>query len=964
MNPTYILLTSLLAHPTMDSHREPSFSIPVQEHTLSNGLTVWLNEDHTEHKIIGSLVVRAGAKDSPDTGIAHYFEHIMFKGTDRIGTVDYKSEKPILDEIRKMYDRLSCTSSQAERDRIQKQINELSVQAARYAIPNDFNNLITSYGGSGLNAGTSYDYTVYYNTFTPQYLRQWCILNSERLIHPVFRLFQSELETVYEEKNMYEDQLGAGAMQRVLTRLAAPHPYQYPIIGSTEHLKNPRLSDMEKFFHDYYVAGNMGLILVGDFDAREIVPLLEETFGKIRSGEAPISHREMPVPFKGREKLSVKLPLPFVRAAAMVWRTVPNTHPDALKVSVLGRVLTNSGKTGLLDKLSLEGKLMAAGGMPLTLNEMGVFGVFAMPNLPFGTTRGALKALGKTIRKVKEGNFDDDLFERIKNEVLREHLLKIESVETRSKVLVALFAQGESWKEIDREIEQLRAMQKSDIVQVAQKYLSDNYLEISKKTGDYPKEKIIKPDYHPPMPPSLERESEMSKRLKSLPVERFAYPYLDLHAERRPESIGEKGLIHLYHTPHRANNVFDLHLVFRRGSAHDPLLKYLADYLNYTGTEKRSMEEFNEKLQGLGSSLSYKSSADKFTFSLTGFDEHLGESVALLAEMLYHPQANEKGMKQIRSAKRVQKKAILKDPEELSKLLFDYIRWEQEAPHMKDLRESRLKKVRGRDLLESLSELRTVEADIHYIGSLGEDKVREIITTGLDVARVTLPGDPLSDKPSSTRTHNSIYFYNKPEARQSIIRMYIPLKEVPKEDRRELTLLNKYLGGGMGSLLFQEVREYRSLAYGVYSQMHLLPPAQNCAEGELWVYLSTQSDKTVEALRTLDSLLQSDQVSDQRLLTATKGLRNQTIRMYPELRKRTLSVASLRRAGYEKDPAQEILEATEVSEKHRLEKLLKKYINNSKITYTIVGDMNRIDSQDLGKFGNITEMDINTFTNF
>ena len=223
-----------------------SAQLQVRELKLSNGMTVWLNEDHSQPKVFGAVVVRAGAKDCPNTGIAHYFEHIMFKGTDRMGTTDYAAEKPWLDSISAQYDLLSQTKDEAERNRIQLHINELSLKAADYAIPNEFNRLISKYGGSGLNAGTSYDLTFYHNSFLPQFIEHWCWLNSERLITPVFRGFQGELENVYEEKNRAAD--GMGDLQnRIFGAVFKTQPYAYPILGSTENLKNPRQSDMAAF---------------------------------------------------------------------------------------------------------------------------------------------------------------------------------------------------------------------------------------------------------------------------------------------------------------------------------------------------------------------------------------------------------------------------------------------------------------------------------------------------------------------------------------------------------------------------------------------------------------------------------------------------------------------------------------------------------------------------------------------
>ena len=252
--------------------------LDVTIHTLGNGMQVWLNEDHSTPTVMGMVVVRAGAKDCPDTGIAHYFEHMMFKGTDRIGTADYAAEKPLLDSIERHYSLLKDAPSEEARHAILKKINEFSVAAARYAVPNEFSNLISEFGGSGLNAWTSFDNTVYHNTFASGNMEPWLELNSERLLNPVFRLFQSELETVYEEKNMYSDALGGEALERAQERAFRPHPYARPIIGTTENLKNPDLHAMREFYGKYYVGGNMALILSGDFDAETTLPLIEKYF--------------------------------------------------------------------------------------------------------------------------------------------------------------------------------------------------------------------------------------------------------------------------------------------------------------------------------------------------------------------------------------------------------------------------------------------------------------------------------------------------------------------------------------------------------------------------------------------------------------------------------------------------------------------------------------------------------------
>lgn len=373
--------------------------------TLSNGLTVWLNEDHAQPKVFGAVVVKAGAKDCPNSGIAHYLEHLLFKGTQKIGTTDYAKEKPWLDSIAAAYDRLAKTTDATRRLAIQRHINELSIRAADYAIPNEFGNLIDRFGGTGLNAYTSFDETVFHNTFSPQYIRQWCELNAERMRDPVFRLFQGELETVYEEKNMYTDNLLASTAEKAQQIALAGTPYAYPIIGATDSLKNPRLTEMMRFFRERYVPTNMGLILCGDIRADSLRPLLERTFGTLRaSGE---SFTPTPVArlrdFTHMPLLRLKVPVPLVKIGGRIWQMPDEKSDDYAAFQVVASMLTNEEKTGLIDSLVTSSRLLFARGMGYSFKDFSAWGFGFVPRLPFGSRKKAEKRCLEQIEKLKQG---------------------------------------------------------------------------------------------------------------------------------------------------------------------------------------------------------------------------------------------------------------------------------------------------------------------------------------------------------------------------------------------------------------------------------------------------------------------------------------------------------------------------------------------------------------------------------
>ncbi|MDR1887577.1 MAG: insulinase family protein, partial [Prevotellaceae bacterium] len=395
---------------------QQAISQTVKTFKLDNGFTVILAEDRSEPKIYGAVVAKAGSKNDPEgmTGMAHYFEHIMFKGTDRTGTVDYEKEKPYLDQIAALYDELAPVSgNEAKRNEILKEINELSIEANKYAIPGETDKLLKKYGGTEINAYTSYDHTVYHNSFPPNQLEKWLKIYAERFRNPVFRMFQAELETIYEERNMYADQMGSKAIEDILKYVVKKHPYRNPILGTVKDLKTPSINKMMQFYREYYVAGNMGLILIGDFAADEILPYIKEAFGDLPTGAVP----EFPTdkyredPFKIREFYSGRY-IP-VKAGITCYRSVPTGHPDKIALNYCNNILSNELQTGLLDRLRTDNKLMMSMAQQISCNDMGVIAVFFVPKL-MGSLKKAEAEAMNAVAQLKSGNFSDELLENIR----------------------------------------------------------------------------------------------------------------------------------------------------------------------------------------------------------------------------------------------------------------------------------------------------------------------------------------------------------------------------------------------------------------------------------------------------------------------------------------------------------------------------------------------------------------------
>ena len=800
----------------------PINPLNVKEYTLSNGLTVWLNKDNSQPKVVGSIIVKAGAKDSPNTGLAHYFEHIMFKGTDKIGTINYAEEKVWLDSISNKYDELAETSSEAKRLEIQKEINELSIKAADYVIPNEFNRLISQYGGTGLNAGTSWDFTMYFNTFSPQYIAQWCEINSERLINPVFRMFQSELETVYEEKNMYADMLGSQAAEKIIGEFFKPHPYQYPIIGSTENLKNPRLSEMEEFFNTYYVASNMGLILSGHFDIDEVLPMLENTFGKIKRGNVQKKELVMPAPINGKVDFTAKIPIPLVRANAILWRGVPSNHPDEVALNLVMSLLSNENKTGLLDNLTIDGKLMMGAGFSLNMNDAGVIALLAIPNIPFQTYRSAQKLLFGAVDKIKSGDISDEMFKSLKLEQQRNYLLALESLDKRNQKMIEVFAKGITWSEYLKQAEQIGTITKQDVIDIANKYLTNNYFDVKKKTGKYPNDKIDKPPFKAIETANRDGESEYSKWLETIESADFTPRYLNLDKEVNTIEINNNQLVTLYHTPNEINNVFNLTMKFEIGSRELPTLTPLASYLNYIGTDKYTVDEFNKKLQVLGSTLNFNATASQFTVSVSGFDNAFEETFSLVTHFLTNLKADKLKLKKVIKERKLEDKATKKSSDELSKAMVEKVKYGDNSNYLARLSVKELQRLSAEQLVFTIERVLSTESNFHYSGTLPNTVVADVIEKHFPVNGINVESNNPTFRDGLTYANTKVFFFNDSKATQSIVQAYLPGPKQSEVEAKFLSqLFNTYFGSGMSSLMFQEIREFRSLAYRASSTMEI-----------------------------------------------------------------------------------------------------------------------------------------------
>ncbi|MCD8394810.1 MAG: insulinase family protein [Bacteroidales bacterium] len=897
----------------------------MREIILKNGMRVWLDVDTTLPSVFGAVVVRAGAKDCPNTGIAHYFEHIMFKGTQRIGTVDYEAERPWLDKITTAYDaarkevppsrRDSDTVDSTQPDILSKEINELSVKAADYAIPNEYNRLITLYGGSRLNAATGDDFTFYHNSFSPHCLDPWLEIASERFINPVYRLFQSELETVYEEKNMYADNMSSVAVELVRKNYFGTHPYAFPIIGSTEALKHPSLSQMQAFYQKYYGASNMGLILSGNFDPEGIQEKLERTFGRLPKGVVPERVKE-PVPVHHGETVKVPLAIPMVKGFALVYPGPENGNPDLWIARLVVAMLTNDSTTGLLDRLTLDHKALITTAGHLPMNDAGILVLLGVPKMPLGTNRGLEHQFHKAIKRLITKDYPEELLNVACEALERELLEELENPLERGKAMVRVFSQGQVWDDFLSGIKEIKSYTQDDIAKVAARYFTkDGFLRLVKKFGKMDPERLKQPGYTPLRPKHAADESayasELRQRFGNIP---FHCRLIDIkndvttlpaaiHSVDFPRdkttSVDALPQLSIFYNPLSGNDLVDLDIIFHRGKASDPILELLPEYFDKAPVNSLNRKEFNLQLAKLGASLQMRVTNDETKIQLEARADRLQQAVALLNDFIQGVAEDPDCYKDVVEALNVADKAFDNNVSTVMHAVGQRALYGDRSIFLRRFSPADAKRGSAKTMMDAFRKVLTAQRSIAYSGPNSIEEVEQAVKL-LQLPQAELPVEDTYNTPRAQ--DDSIYTYHVPKTRQvslSVLRQLPPMAS-PRE-RVVAQLWADYFGGGMSSVMFQELREFRSLGYQTFTQISFPGKPSANTPGSTIMVIGTQADKTQEAVEALDALvndlplrpLQFEAIKAERLNRINHG--------FPTPRQLPGRIAQLVAQGYHRD---------------------------------------------------------------
>ncbi|MBE0391212.1 pitrilysin family protein [Flavobacterium sp. PL002] len=921
-------------------------------YTLKNGLTVILSPTNKDPRIQAYVAVKAGSKTDPatHTGLAHYLEHMLFKGTDKYGTLDWNKEKVELDKIADLYEQYNQTKDDAKRKIIYKAIDSISGAASKFAIANEYDKMMSAMGAQGTNAFTSFEQTVYTDDVPSSSLDKYLAVQAERFRNPVFRIFHTELEAVYEEKNRTLDSDGSKVFEELFSNLFKKHNYGIQTtIGTVEHLKNPSLVEIRKYFNKYYVPNNMGIILSGDFNPDEVIAKIDKTFGQMQAKpfEKYTFEQEAPI----TAPIIKEIVGPDAEDLTLGYRLPGNKDKDVLLADLVGKILTN-GKAGLLDlNLVKKQKLLNASAFTYTLIDHGILYLSAAPTN--GQSLEEVKSLVlNEIENLKKGNFDDQLITSIINNIKKDKIYETEKYSDRASLLMDAFTSELDWKDQVAYVNDLSKVKKEDIVAFANKYLGDNYVAVFKRKGEKSaSEKIEKPQITP-VETNADKQSPFVLTIDAMPSNASKPVFLNFDKDIQKSNIGAATVLYV---ANKDNQIFRLKYRYKVGTLNDLKQSLATQYISFLGTDKKSSEEIAKEFYTIACSFNVNTGEEYTTVTIEGLQENFDKAVKLYEEVITNVQPDEAALKSLiaritksRVDAKANKNAIMQG-------LTSYAMYGAKNKFNNNLSDDALAKTTAAELIETIKNTNNYEQTVIYYGP---KDIKSLVTDLQKIHKIPskfIVANAAKVFKQEAQTKNQVLFadYDMVQAETRWIR------NTDKYDAKQNTVVNvfnNYFGGGMGSIVFQTIRESKALAYSTFG--YYVSPQKKDDQYYYIGYVGSQADKFKDATASMNELL--DKMPE---LNGNLALAKTQVKKDIETERITqdniiFSYLAAKELGLTDDIRKETYSTVDGISMSDVVSFETKQISNKPYTYAIVASEKNLSLEEMKKLGEVKKLSL------
>ncbi len=926
----------------------------VQMYTLKNGLKVYMSVNKEQPRIQTAIAVHAGAKNEPEesTGLAHYLEHVMFKGTEQFGTLDYAKEKPMLDEIERLYEVYRKTSDPAERKAIYHQIDSVSYEASKLAIPNEYDKLMATIGSDGSNAYTSYDLTCYVEDIPSNQIDNWAKVQADRFKNMVIRGFHTELEAVYEEYNGGLTEDWDKLHDTISTVLYPSHSYRRGIIGKQEHLKNPSITNIKKFFETYYVPNNMAICVSGDFIPDSMIAVIERYFGDMKPNES-LKKFEFKRDPELKASVSKTVVTPQEEYVSIAWRFDGTASHQLDTLSVLDNIVCN-GKAGLFDlDLNLKHKVLYA---QSGVNDAADYSYWELRAYPMpGQTLDDVKTIVlDEIEKLRKGKFSKELMEAVINNEKLSEQKKLESNSQRVTMMVNAFINDQQWNDVVTMTDREAKISKDAVVEFANKHIrKDNYVVVYKRKGTDPNIQPVEKPAITPIVMNRDVTSDFVKAVSDSKVEPIEPVFLDFSKDITKAETANK--LPVVYRQNGINKLFTLNYIYDMGSFADPTLPFASNYLEYVGTDSLTAEQVSEAFYRLGCSYNINVGNKRIYVTLRGLDENLDKAVALLDHLMTHARTDKDAWNTYLDAQIQARKMQLGDFSSYLSAMRSYLAWGEEWSKTQNLSNERLRSLSPDTLLLNLKNLSQYQHEVAYYGPRSVDEAVKVLADNHHVA-ASLKA-PLANKEwkNVIVKDNRVFFVPFDDTMNFDLTHYgSEGKEYDSSILPAVSLYQEYFGGGMNSIVFQDMREKKALVYGANARI-IIPSRKN--DYMYFVsYAESQSDKLNDVVATFNGIIndmpevkESFRIAKEAVIARLRTQRTtgmDIIRAYFSARDR----------GLDTDPDAIVYEKVKDMTLADVVKFQQKYVKGKPYHYGIVGKKSALDFNVLKTLGPVTEL--------
>jgi predicted Zn-dependent peptidase len=758
---------------------------------------------------------------------------------------------------------------------------------------------------------------------------------------------------------MYQDNNNTHISQFLFSHLYKGHPYERDIIGSSEHLKSPRLSKLIEFYNAWYVPDNMALILVGNFDANEAVPLIESKFGRLQRKNIPTRPSYSEADFSGNPSYSSKIGY----SPMIIWgyKAVPVGHEDEVILDFCANLLSNSMNTGLLDKIALDGEVQYAGASLDTRRDQGRFVIQAVPYYDanqrrYDSNKATEKIVVQQVNKLKTGGIEDWLIESVKKSLLRELELTLEYSSSKVGMLRNIFVYNLPEDYFKNLPEKIKAITKEDIGRIAKKYIDTGYLTISIEEGTPKKNKLKKPDIKPIDQPKG-KVSEYAEYLKAIPVKPVPEVFNNFDDVKMVDLYDK---VTLHHSANPLNDYFSITLRYGIGTKKMPKLKYAAGLMNSAGImPDMDAQSVRRQFSELNATCTYRITDDYFYITLLGLEPNLVDICRLMTRQTLLPKLDEKQLNRVVGSE-ISTRLLFekKSADALGAALLDYALYKDKSDYIDRMGLEDIYYLTISDLTGEIIRATEYDLDIHYVGKRDINEVKELLKANLPLKEGMKPSESPIVEDRVKYDKQTIYFLPNSDAQQAKIYFYIEGFDYHIKDEVAINAFNQYFSGGFNGLVMNEIRENNSMAYTAVGYVNT-PPVQKKNTYFLG-YVGTQPDKVADAIDLYMGLLKEMPLHPERLDNIKTYLKQSALTDKPTFRNKSQQFDYWKTTGYADDPARMKMPEIDALTFDRIVNFYEQKIKGKPITIVIMGDQKLIDTKRIeSTHGKMTRLNTN-----